>query len=224
VNKPTFEGQPIVTAFDVDGVINVFPEWPEKIEGETVEMRKAKWNETARAQGLTVWEGSLYEEYPAMHFYHPDISEIILWLDANTEFGWCTSHSEGGLIIGRLVCSLPEREVFLNSCRPLGIDSDEWAEKRWGKDFIESLTHKQQQETGKEWLFIDGRMVALHETMGSRALLWIDDDAKAPLSQIWADERNSDIAPTKIIAPDGRTGMTLDHLQEAKEWIEEIAD
>lgn len=211
----THRGESVITAFDIDRVLSAFP----FTDKQLVDMR---WPEMAKllpAMGYIDGRSGTHpiNAYPGdIAAHHMSMPYMLNWLDRHTEFGWCSKHVQISPLTGTLIARMPLRQVLEQDAPEEEVF--EWARSYFGKDRIEAMLKEDPH------LFIDGRMYVLNKNMGTRALLWIDDDTYSPLTREWEQRRNEDIAPTKIIQPNERAGLTPKDFVEAREWLEQLTD
>lgn len=66
-----------------------------------------------------------------------------------------------------------------------------------------------------------GKLPAVIEWAGRRPLCWFDDDFQ-PGDEDWAIERTMEVAATRIIPVDPTTGLQVEHIEVARDFLERI--
>lgn len=67
----------------------------------------------------------------------------------------------------------------------------------------------------------NGKLPAVVEWAGQRPLCWFDDDFQAD-DEDWAVERTAAGAPTRIIPVDPTTGLEIEHIELARDFVHRV--
>lgn len=67
----------------------------------------------------------------------------------------------------------------------------------------------------------DCRRRALSAVCGSRALAWAEDEATED-DFMWAEERSATVAPTLLIRPEHKRGLTNEHMSVIRAWLKNL--
>jgi hypothetical protein len=66
-----------------------------------------------------------------------------------------------------------------------------------------------------------GKLPTIDRWAGRRPLCWFDDEFQ-PADQGWAERRTATVAPTLLVPVDRHTGLTPDHLEVARAFLEPL--